>query len=499
MDRTVRSPQKHTFRGFTSVAVAFFAVACVAVGVLISAGFDLSPQSAAQPPAGAGDFSVYPVVERNGELESPFVAVVERVQDAVVNIAARSQEQDLPWWHQRAGLATSSGSGFFFRKDGYILTNNHVVANALELTVRTADGFEYEAKLVGADSATDLAVIKVEPEHDATVIPFGDSDKLKVGDWAIAIGNPFPQQGLDRTVTVGVISAIGRSQLNFGLGETPEYQYYIQTDASINPGNSGGPLLNLRGECVGVNAAISSPTGGSVGIGFAIPINLARAVVPDLIELGRAQRGWLGVWLANVTEREAKRQGLDAVRGVRIDSVFSGSPAERAGIRSGDIILKFNGREVNNASQLSVLVSTVRSGDQVDVELVRNGARQTVRTAIGDRDSYLASAETAPAPAEGYDLYRWLGMELLTFTPEIAAAVSVEHVPGVYVGRVYPGSPADQASITRGTIILQVNNEVVKALDDVEKIARGLAGTRQRVPLIVQEPDGSITRKVLRP
>lgn len=497
MDRTVRSPQKNISRGFTSVALGFGAIVCVVVGILISSGLDLSPKSVAQSPVNGAAFNVYPVVERDGEYESPFVAVVEQVQNAVVNISARSQDQSLPWWHQRAGMATSSGSGFFFRQDGYILTNNHVVQGAQEMTVRTATGFEYEAKLVGADPETDLAVLKVEPEHEVTVIQFGDSDKLKVGDWAIAIGNPFPQQGLDRSVTVGVISAIGRSQLNFGR-ETPEYQYYIQTDASINPGNSGGPLLNLRGECIGVNAAISSPTGGSVGIGFAIPINLARAIVPDLIEVGKPQRGWLGVWLDNITEREAKRQGLAAVRGVVIDSVFANSPAERAGIKSGDIVVRFNGLEVGNASQLSVLVSTVRRGDTIEMELIRDGARQTARAIIGDRDQFLASGQTAPEP-EDTEQFRWMGMELLTFTPEIASAVSTEHVPGVYVSRVYPGSPADRSSIARGTIILQVNSETVKALGDVEQIVRQMGGSAQRIPLIVQEPDGTIARKVLRP
>jgi len=497
LDRTVRSENQRNRRGLTIAAVGFLALTCVLVGILISSGLDLSPTSQAQTSSGSYALGRYPVVDRNGEIESPFVAVVEQVTGAVVNISARSREADVPWWHQRSGFSTSSGSGFFFRDDGYILTNNHVVEGALSTTVRTADGFEYEARLVGADPETDLAVLKVEPEHDVTVIPFGDSDKLKVGNWAIAIGNPFPQQGLDRTVTVGVISAIGRSQLNFGR-ETPGYQYYIQTDASINPGNSGGPLLNLNGECIGVNAAISSPTGGSVGIGFAIPINLARAIVPDLIATGKVQRGWLGVWLANVTEREAKRQGLDAVRGVRIDSVFAGSPAERSGIRSGDIIVNFNGQAVNNAAQLSVLVSTVRNGQNIPVELIRDGARQSLTAVIGDRETSLAAVEPNGSQPDDFDRFQWMGMELLTFTPEIAAAVGLDHVQGIYVRRVYPGSPADRSSIVRGTIILQVNNETVKALSDIESLSSRVQGIK-RLPLIVQEPDGTIARKVLRP
>jgi S1-C subfamily serine protease len=236
------------------------ALLMILVGIIIASRFDLHNTSVAQQPTNIAQTGAYPVVSQDGELESPFVSVVERVQNAVVNISATSREEYVPWWQHGSGVQTSSGSGFFFREDGYILTNNHVVKNAQKMYVTAASGYKYEAKLVGADPATDLAVLKVEPENKVTTIPFGDSEKIRVGDWAIAIGNPYPQQGLDRTVTVGVISAKGRSNLNFGQ-ETPRYQDFIQTDASINPGNSGGPLLNLRGECVGVNSAIFSPTG----------------------------------------------------------------------------------------------------------------------------------------------------------------------------------------------------------------------------------------------
>jgi len=483
--------------GRTLFTAGFLLTLGIIFGVIVTSGLDLSPETNAQSYTNISETGQFPLVNNNGEIESPFVSVVENVQDAVVNISARTREDTVPWWYRRSGYSTSSGSGFFFREDGYILTNNHVVENAEKLTVRTSTGFEYEAQLVGADPETDLAVIKVKPEEDITAIPFGDSDYLKVGDWAIAIGNPFPQQGLDRTVTVGVISAKGRNHLNFG-SETPNYQYYIQTDASINPGNSGGPLLNIKGEVVGVNAAISSPTGGSVGIGFAIPINLARAIVPDLIETGRVQRGWLGVYLNNISENEAKRQGLDAVRGVMIDSVFAGSPAENAGIKKGDIIVGFNKQEVENAGQLSVLVSTVKNGQNVPVDLYRNGIRQTVSTKIGDRDTYLANGSEGIQP-DDFDTYDWMGMELLTFTSEIAELLSIEHVPGVFVRRVYSGSPGDRASITRGTLILQIGDNTVKTISDVATIANQLSGSSTRIPLIVQEADGTIARRVLRP
>lgn len=470
------------------------------IGLIVASNLQLPGASVAQTPVNIAQTGAFPVVERNGEMESPFVSVVERVQDAVVNISAKSaRSSNVPWWYQ-GGDAVSSGSGFFFREDGYVLTNAHVVRNASELTVRTSSGYDYKAKLVGQDPSTDLAVLKVEPEEKITFIPFGQSDNLKVGDWAIAIGNPFPQQGLDRTVTVGVISAVGRSNLAFGR-ETPQYQDYIQTDASINPGNSGGPLLNLRGEAIGVNAAISSPTGSSVGIGFAIPINIARSIVPDLIATGRASRGWLGVSMSNVTEREAKRQGLAAVRGVHIDSVVANSPASQSGLRARDVILKFNNEEVQNVNQFSVLVSTVKKGASVPLEVVRDGNPVTLKATIGDRDAAFAAASQRFERSEDSgqaDAVEWRGMELVPFTEQMAAEIDIRHVDGMYVTRVYPGSSADRASLAEGTIILHANNQEVTSAADFSRVVAGISKV-DKVPLLVIEPDGSVARKILRP
>jgi serine protease Do len=498
------SPERKSSKGLRITAIIVFGTACAVFGLLLSSNMNLPQQSQAQPSessvrASGASYAVYPVVDKNGEYESPFVGVVEKYADAVVNISAKTREQETPWWFRGgAGTGTSLGSGFFFREDGYILTNNHVVKDAIELTVRTSSGYEYKAKLIGTDPESDLAVIKVEPEEKVTVIPFGDSEHIKVGDWAIAIGNPFPQQGLDRSVTVGVISAKGRSNLRFGE-ETPLYQNYIQTDASINPGNSGGPLLNIKGECIGVNSAISSPTGSSVGIGFAVPINLARAIVPDLIQSGKASRGWLGVWLSNVTEREAKRQGLTSVKGVVIDSVFVGSPAEKSGIRRGDVVVNFNNQDILNQNQFSVAVATLRHDQSVPVEVVRNGKHMTLTTTLADRDAFLASAgQGRPQQPAGTDQETWLGMDVTAFTDELAQQAGLEHIDGVYVTRVYPGSPADRASIAPGTVILQVNNQAVKSITDLKQVAAGLRGSSGRIPLIVQEPDGSIARKVLK-
>lgn len=494
---SLKSKNSSSGRG---VAVSLYIAAAIIftlVGILISANFNITQNSTAQTPTNISQTGIYPLVDSGAGFESPFVRVVENVQEAVVNISAQSVEANYPWWHQGSRMATASGSGFFFRDDGYILTNNHVIAQAEQLYVTTASGYKYEAKLVGADPQTDLAVLKIEPENEKiVVIPFGDSDKMKVGDWAIAIGNPFPQQGLDRTVTVGVISAKGRSNLRFG-SDTPMYQSYIQTDASINPGNSGGPLLNLRGEVVGVNAAISSPTGGSVGIGFAIPINLARSVVPDLISVGSVSRGWLGVWLGQMTEQEARKQGLSGVYGVKIDSVFANSPAEKAGIKTGDVIVKVNNQQVNNNSQLSVLISQVKKGQEIPIEVIRNGKPIMLTTVVGDRETFIAGSGNQPA--DDFPRYNWMGMELLTFTPEIARALNVSHANGVLVQRVMRGSPADNSSITIGTVILQINNETVRTIDDVRRIANSLGNSSTRIPIIVIEPDGTIARKVLRP
>ncbi len=470
-------------------------------GMLVTSNMDFTPKTIAQTPVNIAQTGLMPVAYRDGQTESPFVQVVENASDAVVNISAKSATPDSQWWHRGSG-GTSSGSGFFFREEGYILTNNHVVENAQKLEVTTSSGYTYQATLVGADPQTDLAVLKIDPKNEKiTIIPFGDSENLKVGDWAIAIGNPFPQQGLDRTVTVGVISAKGRRDLNFGT-ETPTYQDYIQTDASINPGNSGGPLLNLRGECIGVNSAISSPTGASVGIGFAIPISLARSVVPDLIALGKVNRGWLGVWLGRLTERETRLQGIDGLHGVKIDSVFTDSPADRAGIKSGDIILKINGQEIENNQHLSVLISQAKGGQPVPVEYIRESVRHEANVIVADRDTFMASLESndprAVIPPDTRSV-RWLGMELVSFSEELAALLKIEPIDGVFVRRVGQGTPADISSIRRGTVILQVNNQSVSSIDDILAISDELPSSVKRIPMIVVEPDGSVARKVVRP
>ncbi len=467
------------------------------IGLILASQANLVTPVLADLPTNISQTGAMPVVEKNGVVESPFVAVVESRADAVVNISARGRAADLPWFMQRPGQGPSSaGSGFFFREDGYIMTNAHVVTNADELVVTTASGYDYPAKLIGSDPSSDLAVIKVEPEEKITWIPFGNSDDIKIGDWCIAIGNPFPAQGLDRSVTVGVISALGRSNLRFG-SETPMYQDYIQTDASINPGNSGGPLLNLKGEVIGVNAAISTPTGGSVGISFAIPVNIARAIVPDLIAEGRVNRGFLGVVLNNVTERDAKRSGLAAVRGARIDSVVPNSPASAAGLRRGDIVTSFNGHDVATSSQFMVQVANLKSGTSVPINIIRAGQEQKLAVTVADKESFEALARGSLGTPEQGGSDTFFGMEVETFTPQMARELGTRAYDGVYVTRVSPNSPADVAGIADGTIILQLDNQPVTDVVEFANLVKGLQ-ERGKIPLLVIEPDGTTARKILR-
>lgn len=268
-----------------------------------------------------------------------------------------------------------SGSGFIVRQDGLILTNNHVVENAKQITVVLADETEYQAELLGGDAKTDLAVLKIEPTAELPVARLGDSDALRVGDWVLAIGNPF---GLSNTVTAGIVSATGRT-----IGAGP-YDNFIQTDASINPGNSGGPLFNQDGQVVGINTAIFSRSGGNIGIGFATPINQAKDLMPELEEHGYVTRGWLGVSIQSLTRDLAASLGLDEAVGALVADVTDDSPARRAGIRRGDVILGYNGREVKASSDLPILVAETRVGETVPVELSRRGRRETLSVTIGE-------------------------------------------------------------------------------------------------------------------
>lgn len=280
-----------------------------------------------------------------------------------------------------------SGSGFIIRKDGLILTNNHLVEGAKEITVTLADKRAYNATVVGRDPKTDLAVLRIKPKEELSVVQLGDSDALQVGDWVLAIGNPF---GLSNTVTVGIVSAKGRV-----IGAGP-YDDFIQTDASINPGNSGGPLFNARGEVIGINSAIFSQSGGNIGIGFAIPINLAKRLLPELETTGSVTRGWLGVSIQKMTAELAYSLGHTQARGALVADVVPGGPAEKAGISRGDVIVTYNGKGVDDFAALPSLVATTPVGDTVPVEVVRAGRTQTLEVTVSKFPEHAAAVGLTP-------------------------------------------------------------------------------------------------------
>jgi serine protease Do len=472
-------------------------VAVVSVTVLLAPG---SPAAQLAPPAAGW-------VDAQGH--SPFVRVVNKVKDAVVNISAekvvdaRQYHNFDPFFEDWFGpneprsRQKSLGSGFLFRADGYILTNYHVVNGADNITVRLSDKMELPGEIVGMDAATDLAVIRIKADHDMPSIPLGNSDSLMVGDWVVAIGNPFPSQGLDRTVTVGVISALGRKDLYFG-DETPTYQNYIQTDASINPGNSGGPLVNLTGEVVGINAAIASPTGSNVGIGFAIPVSFATMVIPDLLAKGSVARGWLGIQPRDLTWDDAEAEGLKSADGVVINRVIPDTPAEKAGLRVGDVITAIDGKRVDDAQGFMQIIWQSRVGSIVRLDVQRRGTPQTVSVTLDDRSKYQVSAgpdETAP-PAKAP---QWLGMEVATATQDLADEYGTEFHPGVVVTDVDRTGPAYDKAIRVGMIIAEIDHTEIRNRADYLEVVKRLSDVTRPVSLLVYDRRGNTGYIAIRP
>jgi len=373
-----------------------------------------------------------------------------------------------------SGRQLGTGSGFVIRKDGIVLTNNHVVEKAKEITVRLIDDEEYSAKVLGRDPKTDLAVLKINAKRDLPTVRLGDSDALRVGDWVVAIGNPF---GLDNTVTAGIVSAKGRA-----IGNGP-YDQFIQTDAPINPGNSGGPLFNERGDVIGINTAIFSQSGGNVGIGFAIPINLAKQLVPQLEESGHVTRGWLGVSIQQLTPELAESLGVDGAHGALVAGVTPESPAAKAGIKTGDVITAFDHKTVEEHNGLPALVAAAKIGATVPVEVLRDGAHKTVEVTVAK----LASDETpeASTPNKG----KW-GLMLRELTPEERAQRGLDEGQGVLVAGVQPGSPADEAGVHRGDIILQVNRNAVGTVEAL-RAAVGKVADGKGLLLLIRPADGT--------
>ncbi len=389
----------------------------------------------------------------------------------------------------RTRRITSLGSGFVVDAKGIVVTNNHVIADADEIMVRFANGKEYEAEILGRDSRTDVAVLKIETDEDLPYIEFGDSDSARVGDWVLAIGNPF---GLGGTVTAGIISARNRN-INSG-----PYDDFIQTDAPINRGNSGGPMFNMEGKVIGINTAIFSPSGGSVGIGFAIPIALARPVIEQLAEFGETRRGWLGVQIQTVTEEIAESLELDEARGALVSVVTPDGPADKAGIQQSDIVLKFDGKDVDTMRGLPRIVAETAVGKEVDVEIWRKGKVHEVEVTLGRLETAdLDGDDTEESGDEGGEEpsdEEVLGLTLSGLNDMSRQRYDVpEGATGVLITRVDPESSAAEKGIRRGDIIVEVAQEEVSSPRDVlEQIAAVRETGKKNVLLLLQRGNGKL-------
>ncbi len=380
--------------------------------------------------------------------------------------------------------AVSQGSGFVFAtKDGllsdktYILTNSHVVEDADKIRVQFQNGREFDATIKGTDPKSDVAVVEIDSRDlPAPALPLGDSAKLQVGEWVVAIGNPF---GLSHTLTAGVVSAKGRTSLGIS-----DYEDFIQTDAAINPGNSGGPLVNLSGEVVGINTAIFSRSGGSMGVGFAIPVNLAKAVANQLIERGEVTRGYLGIVIQPLTSELAQSFGLKDQQGILVAQVTSDSPASRAGLKVGDIIVAYQGKPVTEVGNFRNRVALTPPGSQAQLTIVRDGERRDIAISIGKLSE---TQQVAQGPAQ---TTAKLGLTVQTLTPELARQFDANVGEGVIVTDVAPSSVAAMAGIRRGSVILEVDRKAVNSAAEFKQALDKSAGNK-RVLLLITENDMS--------
>jgi len=466
-----------------ALAAALLASTIFAGGAFVGHAWS-ADQAPATPP-----ITVSPSAEQHG-----FAQLVAKVKPAVVNIATtetqtQTQGPDLSqlppefrqffqqfgghqFRNQENQEVHALGSGFIVDPAGYIVTNNHVVDHAHKITVTTNDGTNYPAKVVGRDSKTDVAVLKIDAGKPLPYVAFGNSDKADVGDWVVAVGNPF---GLGGTVTAGIISAHGRN-----INEGP-YDDFLQIDAPINPGNSGGPLFNEAGQVIGIDTAIYSPNGGSVGIGFAIPSNMASQVVSELKANGKVERGWLGVQMQQVTPPLAKAMGLSAPEGVLVDKIVPDSPSVGK-LDQGDVITAFNGKTIKNPRDLAVDVADAKAGSTAKLSVVRNGHEQTIDIVIGNqsKEKKVASAGTS---AHGQKL----GLALAPLTDDMRSQLGLDDsVQGAVVAQVKPGSPADESGVQPNDVITRVGGDHVTSPAQAAAQFRAAEHAKKKsVPLLV--------------
>lgn len=494
---TAPTPSRRRRAGFLSSALCLATLVLLAVATVPSA----------------------PALARQAQIGPDFADLAERLLPSVVNVSTtqtlddnRQLGHDFPQFppgspfeeffrdfFDRRGdgqntpprRATSLGSGFIVdAEDGYIVTNNHVIKDADEITVTLHDDTTVTAEVVGRDEKTDVAVLQVKTDVPLTAVSFGDSDRIRVGDWVMAIGNPF---GLGGTVTAGIVSARARDI------QAGPYDDFLQTDASINRGNSGGPMFDLDGEVIGINTAIFSPSGGSVGIGFAIPSNLAKPVIDQLIKFGRTRRGWLGVRIQTVTPEIAESLGLADARGALVASVTPGGPAEDSGIEAGDVILSFNGQEVPEMRRLPRIVAETDVGEMVPVTVWRDGRSRTIDVTLGELekaeesgllDGSRPTQEPHGAPSQEFDQ---LGLRLSAITPELRREYNLrESARGVVVTGVIQGSPAAEKLIRPGDVIVEVSQEEVTSPAEIAAKIEEARTVNKTSILMLVDRDGDL-------
>jgi Do/DeqQ family serine protease len=432
-------------------------------------------------------------------MEEAFSAVADRVTPAVVNVSTLSRRPaagpadeperfrdyfgeefyDRYFKRRPRDEPRSSGSGVIVDRSGYILTNDHVIENAQDITVRLSDSRKFPATLVGRDPKTDLAVLKVDASGPLPAAELGDSERLRVGQWVIAIGNPF---GLDRTVTVGIVSAKARTRVGVAT-----YENFIQTDASINPGNSGGPLLNLDGRVIGINTAIVA---AGQGIGFSIPINEAKVVMSQLIARGRVVRGWLGIAIQDVNDELATSFGVREREGVLVADVIKGGPAETAGLRAGDVIVELNGTKIREVPDLQRRVANFTPGDNVAVSVVRDRAPQKMRVRVAEMPSEEPLVATAPGGPEGF------GFQVEPLVPDVAERLGLRFAEGLLVTDVANGGPAERAGLRRGDVIVEVDRQPVHDAPGLQR-RLGAVPAGRSVLIWVHRPGGGHNQYVV--
>ncbi|MEQ8701723.1 MAG: DegQ family serine endoprotease [Bauldia litoralis] len=397
----------------------------------------------------------------------------------------RGDRPQMPGQRPQTRRAKALGSGFIVDPDGYVVTNNHVIRGASRIEVILHDGKKYDAKLIGTDSRTDLALLKITADRKFPSVKWGDSNKARVGDWILAVGNPF---GLGGTVTAGIVSARGRNISNRTIVD------FLQIDAPINRGNSGGPTFNMDGDVVGVNTAIYSPNGGSIGLGFAIPSNLAKQVIDELRTSGKISRGWLGVQIQPVTDDIAKALKIEGPKGALVSAVVPESPAAKAGLQSGDVILRWDGKTVASVRDLVRKVSATKTGSTVDVELLRDGSQKTITVNVGANQdgaqrAGMRRSPNAPAPAA----VGKLGLGLANLTPETRQRFNVgeDVAKGALVLSVRPDSPAAEKGLRPGDVITRVGNTEIASADQVAKAVDAATKAGREALLIRVVRDGT--------